>query len=69
MTLQEFTRTGEDKIMDKILIMVDLKDDKNILTVIDDDIAESEIYNREEIIERFSEIIEMLKTDDWEEVK
>ena len=50
--------------MDKILIMVDLKDDKNILTVIDDDIAESEIYNREEIIERFSEIIELLKTND-----
>lgn len=50
--------------MDKILIMVDLRDDKNMLTVIEDDSAESEIYNREEIIERFNEIIEMLTTDD-----
>lgn len=50
--------------MDKILIMVDLRDDKNMLTVIEDGSAETEIYNREEIIERFSEIIEMLKVED-----
>ena len=51
-------------IMDKILIMVDLQDDKNIITVMDGDIAETDIYTREEIIERFSEIIEFLTTED-----
>jgi hypothetical protein len=46
--------------MDKILIMVDLKDDKNIITVTEGDIVDTQLYNREEIIEQFSEIIEFL---------
>lgn len=43
---------------------MDLRDNKNMLTVIEGNSAESEIYNREELIEIFNEIIEMLRTYD-----
>lgn len=43
--------------MDKILIMIDLQDGKSVITAIDDDIVESEVYNR-------TAIIELLTTDD-----
>ena len=54
--------------MDKILITIDLKDGKSVITAIDNDIVESEIYNRTEIIEGLNEVIEFLTTDDQEEL-
>lgn len=50
--------------MDKILITIDLEDGKSVITVIDNDIVESEIYNRKDIIEGLNEVIEFLTTDD-----
>ena len=55
--------------MDKILITIDLKDGKSVITAIDNDIVESEIYNSTEIIEGLNEVIEFLTTDDQEEEK
>lgn len=55
--------------MDKILITIDLQDGKSLITAIDNDIVESEIYNRTEIIEGLNEVIEFLTTDDCEEEK
>lgn len=50
--------------MDKILLMLNLKDDEYLITVVDSDMAESEIYNREEIIGVLTSIIESLKSED-----
>lgn len=50
--------------MDKILITIDLQDGKSVITVIDNDVVDSEIYNRTAIIEGLNEVIEFLTTDD-----
>lgn len=49
--------------MDKILIMLDLKDNSNTITVIEGNIIVADIYNREEIIEKLSDLIEFLTYD------
>jgi hypothetical protein len=49
--------------MDKILLMLNLKDDEHVITVVDGDIVESEIYNSEEMIDVLNGVIESLTSE------
>lgn len=49
--------------MDKILLMLDLQNDNNVITVTEGNIVVSDMFNREEIIEKLSDLIEFLTYD------
>lgn len=52
--------------MDKILLMLDLQNDSNVVTVIEGDIVVSDMYTKKEIIEKLNEVIEFLMSDELE---
>ena len=52
--------------MDKILLMLDVQNDNNVVTVTEGDSVVSDMYTKKEIIEKLNEIIEFLMSDELE---